>query len=268
MSAKRRFPWYDASWRNSYILARDFIQEHYPTRLPEFVDTFKVLRTNPRFKVKTLPQLFTPATHEEILRVVREMTSAEVEKHEITGFGRTTVHDHEFFTNLQNTITQLVSEVVGEPVEPSYNFLSLYNNLGVLKMHLDAPSCKWTVDYCIEQSSMWPINISQVRPWPEEWPHEQDNWEDAVLDDPDNQFASYELHPGQSLVFAGSSQWHYRDRIQQKAKCNFCHLLFFHFIPQGTRELNYPKMWAKLFGIPELSTIILHVPRPDTSTIA
>lgn len=32
-----------------------------------------------------------------------------------------------------------------------------------------------------------------------------------------------------------------------------CDLLFFHFIPLGTRELVDPDNWARLFAIPELT---------------
>jgi hypothetical protein len=80
-------------------------------------------------------------------------------------------------------------------------------------MHLDAPSAKWTFDYCIEQSGSWPIHLSQVRPWPETWANDDPDWEATVRNDPDNQFSPIELQEGEAIIFSGSSQWHYRDRI-------------------------------------------------------
>ncbi|MCY7281379.1 MAG: hypothetical protein LH610_10885 [Sphingomonas bacterium] len=94
------------------------------------------------------------------------------EKHEMLRFGRLIVHEAELCTELQAKLTDRISELVNEPVEPSYNFLSLYNNLGVCAVHMDAPSAKWTFDYCIEQSDPWPIYLSQVQPWPEKWRHD------------------------------------------------------------------------------------------------
>ncbi|OAI53613.1 hypothetical protein AYO47_04470 [Planctomyces sp. SCGC AG-212-M04] len=172
-------------------------------------------------------------------------------------FGRYVVHDHEFFNTLQQSITDIVSETVNEAVEPSYNFLSLYNNLGVLRPHLDAPGSKWTVDYCIEQSAQWPIYISQVRPWPEDTAYDPSNWEATVKGDPEIRFTPYELQEGEAIVFAGRSQWHYRERIEQKTDTNFCHLIFFHFIPRGSKKLTRLEKWAELFGIPELNDVIV-----------
>jgi hypothetical protein len=238
------------------MLAKEFIEQHHPQKLSEFVGAFEILRTDPGFRVKKLPDLFHGNQRQVMHDLIQGLKKAEIEKHEIFRFGRTVFHNHEFFNSLQKSITDQISDAVNESVEPCYNFLSLYNNLGVCRAHLDAPSAKWTVDYCIEQSAQWPIHLSRVRPWPEDWTHDGNDWELAVKNDPANQFTSFELQEGQAIVFGGSSQWHYRDRIEQKSKLNFCHLVFFHFIPRGTRDLTKPAKWADLFGIPELSDII------------
>ena len=115
---------------------------------------------------------------------------------------------------------------------------------------------KWTLGYCIEQSEVWPIYLSQVRPWPEEFEYmERQNWEQQIRDDPENRFTDYRLHEGEAIVFGGSSQWHYRDRIIKSQEKNFCHLLFFHFIPEGTKDLVHSNRWAEYFGIPELKEV-------------
>jgi hypothetical protein len=156
----------------------------------------------------------------------------------------------------------------GEPVEPCYNFLSLYNNLGVCAVHMDAPSAKWTLDYCIEQSAPWPIYLSQVRPWPEAWQCEEGaDWEALIKSDSQNRFRSYELREGHAIVFAGSSQWHYRERIPRQSKNNFCHLLFFHFVPSGAQHLTRVTRWAEHFGIPELAQVVVTARKYDPSVI-
>lgn len=248
-------PWYDSGWLRAYRRARRIVALLYPDRLPEFLDAFSVLRTDPGFQVTALERPFDSATRETMRAFIRTLDHSEAEKHEMLRFGRLVVHDHPLFNDLQKTLTERVGEIVGEPVEPCYNFLSLYNNLGVCRVHMDAPSAKWTVDYCIEQSSLWPIYISQVRPWPEDWEHPGSGWEAAVKNDPENRFGAYRLEEGQAIVFGGSSQWHYRERIERVSQANFCHLVFFHFIPRGTRSLVFPEEWAARFCMPELTDI-------------
>ena len=109
------------------------------------------------------------------------------------GFGRQVVHDHSELSKIQRTLTETVSSLVGEAVEPCYYFLSLYNNLGVCKVHMDAPLAKWTLDICIEQSAPWPIQFSQWVPWPEQFEQTQDDWRSQIVNDLKLQFQSYAL---------------------------------------------------------------------------
>ncbi len=223
-----------------------------------FRQAFSPLRTRPDFKVKQLDSLFDHDTLEEIRQVVKSLRPAELEMHEATSFGRFVVHDHPFFTELQQRITPLVSETAEEPLEASYNFLSLYTHLGVCPPHMDSPEAKWTLDLCLDQNVSWPIYFSDVQPWPEPDDEMQSEaWATVVKTSPSLHFTSYCLQPGQSVLFSGSSQWHYRDAIPAAgSQRQFCDLLFFHFIPLGTSELTKPENWSRLFGIPELDDII------------
>ena len=257
MSQTKRFPWYDSPWLSSYVEAKRFLAKHYPDRLEAFVRSFDVLRTDLGFQVQELDDLFTPQIHQKLIELVQSLKKGEFEKHEFVSFGRLVIHNHEYLTLLQKEISDLVSERVQEEVEPSYNFLSLYNDFGVCDVHLDSPSAKWTVDYCIEQSGPWPIHFSQPQSWPEDWTYASSDWQDVVKNDPNNRFESFVLQPNQAIVFSGSSQWHYRDPMKIVTKKNFCHLLFFHYIPKGSLPLTRPLLWAKHFGIPELDEVVL-----------
>ncbi|MCY7281380.1 MAG: hypothetical protein LH610_10890 [Sphingomonas bacterium] len=66
-------------------------------------------------------------------------------------------------------------------------------------------------------------------------------------------------------MFGGSSQWHYRDRIAQRTPTNFCHLVFFHCVPEGAQHLTEPHHWAEHFGIPALADVIIE---PSEAVIA
>lgn len=251
------FPWYDSYWLYSYVLVKNYLKQFYPERLQEFVSAFEVLRTRKDFKTLQLSEVFTKTQHEQIRTRMEEIKQEENEKHEFFEFGRIIKHDDAFFTTLQMELEQKVSEWAGEELECSYNFLSLYTNLGVLNPHIDAPAAKWTLDYCIEQSAPWPIHLSKVLPWPENWENNSENWVKDVKNDSENEFESFQLQEGNAIFFSGSSQWHYRERIQQQTNHNFCHLIFFHFIPKGTQALVHPRKWAAYFGIPELDKLVV-----------
>lgn len=250
------FPWYDGYWLYSYVICKKFIAQNYPTKLAHFIESFEVLKTDKSFKTKTLDNLISDKVHLEILHLISEIKQDEFEKHEFFDFGRLIKHNLPFFTRLQEELVKLVSKEVGEELESSYNFLSLYNNLGVLQAHMDAAPAKWTLDYCIEQSSIWPIYLSKVQEWPENFKIEK-NWEEKIKADPTNEFQKFELVPKKAILFSGSSQWHYRDRITLKNEKQFCHLVFFHFIPKGSKVLCYPKKWASYFDIPDLNDLII-----------
>ena len=250
------FPWYDSYWLYSYVEAKKFILENYPEKLDFFVSSFEILKTNQNFKVIELENLLPEEDLDQIKQRIHEIKQEEFEKYEFFDFGRIIKHDDSFFNKLQEKICDLVSEKVGEEVECSYNFLSLYNNFGILNPHIDAVPAKWTVDLCVEQSAIWPIYLSKIIPWPEDFIYSE-NWIEEVKNNSANEFKAYNLSPGKALIFGGSSQWHYRDRIQNESKTNFCNLIFFHFIPKGTKDLCYPKKWADLFDIPELNDIVI-----------
>jgi hypothetical protein len=252
---KPPYPWYDSFWLTKYQRAQDVIQRVQPEKLPVFVEALSGLRTGADFRTKRIPRLFDEATMATIRQTIAAFQLTNLEFHELKNFGRFVVHDHPFFTELQQKSIDRVSDAVGEPVEASYNFVSLYKKVGVCPVHMDAPQAKWTLDLCIEQSAPWPIHLSQVVPWPEGLTLPEDDWQDAIKESPDYEFTSYNLEPGEALIFSGSSQWHYRDPMQLDGKEHFCSLVFFHFVPKGMLETVRPKNWARLFQVPELADV-------------
>ncbi len=247
--------WYDSVWLGKYLAAKRVIARIAPDRLDEFVASFAPLRTDPAFTVKVLPRLFDAAMLAEVREAIQSLDPALLELHEAKRFGRFIVHNLPQFSQIQHDLNDLVSQAAGEPVEPSYNFLSLYSKLGVCEPHLDAPSAKWTLDICIDQSELWPINLSQIVPWPEQSGDWGQDWQAAIKSDPQLSFSPQVLMPGDAILFSGSSQWHYRDALPPGPGKRFCDLLFLHYIPKGAGEIVRPANWANLFGIPELSAI-------------
>ncbi len=252
-SRSSRFPWYDSLWLQDYESALDLIGRHAPERLDEFVAACSVFVTDPSFETTVIEHLVDDDTLSEIRKVIVGLDPAALELHEARTFRRFVVHDHPYFTALGARYAGLVSAAVGEAVEPAYNFLSLYSSSGLCPVHLDTPQAKWTLDLCVNQPRPWPIQIGRVRPWSvaigREW---GDDWDAAIKADPANEFRGYTVEEGDAIVFAGSSQWHFREPLPSALPGASTDLLFFHYVPAGTRELVEPSTWGERFGVPEL----------------
>jgi hypothetical protein len=254
--AASAFPWYDDGWLRQYVAALKFIDQVRPSLRADFVAAFDRLRTPLDFRVRKLDRVFDDAVMAAIRRTIAELAAGSLEKHEVEGFGRSVVHDHSLFNQLHQAIVPLASELAGEALEPSYNFLSLYSDVGVCQPHLDMPVSKWTLDLCIDQSDVWPIHFSQVVPWPEAATFSTQDWQERIKASPDLKFSSWSLRPGEALWFSGSSQWHYRDRMEGASDKSYCNLLFFHFLPHGMSSFAEPRNWPDLFGLPELRAVV------------
>lgn len=247
--------WYDSVWLTKYLDAKELIARSYPSRLEEFVARFDVLRTRPDFTIKEFPGLLDSDALDLVKRTIDEIPMSMIDLSEVRQFGRFVVRDNPVFKKMQSDMADMISEQTGEAVEPHYNFLSLYSKMGVCEPHIDSPGSKWTLDICIDQSTPWPIHFSQIIPWPEDMRNLDHDWQQAIKSDRRLKFEAKILEPGSGILFAGSSQWHYRDALPQTSQRGFCNLLFFHYIPKGTKELIIPKNWAHIFGIPELADI-------------
>jgi hypothetical protein len=224
---------------------KEHLRENAPEKLAEFEAMIEPLKTRPDFEPIVLKDFMSEEFLEKAKDLIRNLPQERKEGHEMFQFGRTVVHSDPLFNEYQAAITDRVSELVGEEVEPSYNFLSLYYNMGVCEVHMDAPEAKYTVDLLIEQTVDWPIHISNWQPWPEDLIGIGDDWEDKIRNDPNIQFKSYSMEPRGGVIFSGSNSWHYRDAIFDVKKKHHCYLIFFHFIPKGTKEFVYRRNWKR-----------------------
>jgi hypothetical protein len=248
--ARVDYPWYDSGWLSSYVQAREYLTNRHPEKLEEFETALSVFRTDPGFEPVLLDGLFDEEVLDRIRRTVASYGVDRLEVQELASFGRFVVHDDPYFLELQRGVRELISEAVGEPVDTGYNFLSLYQGDAKCPVHMDAPNAKWTLDICIDQSREWPIHIADVGPWPDGWrAPDADDWAAAIK--ADSEFTAHTMNPGQAIVFAGSSQWHYRDPMPEATADDFCTLLFFHFVPAGSTALSRPENWAEIFDVPE-----------------
>lgn len=247
--------WYDSVWIQIYAAVGAYLSVNEPKKLKLFEELIAPLRTDPNFQDITLKQFLSKDRLQELRTEISNTRQAEMDSSEFFSFGRHRIQDAKLFTDLQVELVEEVSSIVGEEVEPSYNFLSLYHNFGECPLHMDSPEAKWTVDICIEQSIEWPIHFSKVTEWPthlvKEYVSEQEY--DAIMELP---FCDHVLHEGDAVVFSGSSQWHYRKPIPKVSAENFCHLIFLHYIPVGSRAAIDPKQWAAHLNEPAIDLIV------------
>jgi hypothetical protein len=253
------YPWYDSMWLDQHRRAREVLAEVAPGRLAEFDKAMRVFRTPAAFR-PVIMEPFAPAQMQAIRGAIAELPPEALERgdpvrEEARIFRRYVLRDLDLFARLQRQVVARVAEAVGEPVEPNYNFLSLYTAAGVCPLHLDAPFAKWTLDLCVEQATPWPIHVSRVQAWEEfDSPaHFAPGWEERVKASPGLRFESHVLEPGEALVFSGTSQWHYRDPMPSHPGRGGATFLFMHFIPAGSAALAEPHRWAELFGVPALT---------------
>lgn len=250
----RDYPWYDSCFLRKYRAALRLIEEVKPSRAAEFIRAFAPLQTRPDFKTVPIDRVFDGDVLQEIRSIVRGISPSQFERHEVESFGRLVVHDHPRFNELQRDVQELASELAGERLVPTYNFLSLYDETGVCRPHLDSPLSKWTLDLCIDQSDEWPIHLSQVVPWPMDVRSSGPDWETRICESSALKFDSWKMQPGQAIWFSGSGQWHYRKPLTLPRA--FCHLLFFHFTPASMVEHVEPSNWPRLFDLPELDSVV------------
>lgn len=248
-----QFDWYDSFFLHAHAAATLYLERVRPDVVAQFAAGFAPLRPNPNFSMSLIDDIFDAPTRAAILEIsqrARPQPSAAQALENAT-FGRDVLWNDPVLNALQEQIRPRVEQLVGQPLDAGYTFLSRYFGSGVCAPHLDHPNSMFTLDYCIDQSDEWPIHFSQLVDWPS--PEQARAIDlDRVKDDPALTFTAYNLQPGQAVIFNGSAQWHYRDPITPGG---FCNLLFFHYVPQGCADLAEPRRWDVHFAIPELGPL-------------
>ena len=185
---------------------------------------------------KVAHQLFDAPTHREIIRYLDERIPYMSVGLDADEFVRRYRHNDHFFVQIHHQLTEFASTLFGEPLKPSYVFLSMYENDGICPLHIDRPQCYRTIDYLIRQddSEPWPIHIAEMHTDDEiaeinsngighprgeaiQERIDAETWETALI------------KPNDAVCYSGTHQWHYRSqRLKGTAD-----LAFFHFVPEA-----------------------------------
>ena len=181
-------------------------------------------------------QLFDERTQAEVIRYLDERIPYLDVGLDTDEFVRRYRHNDPFFVAIHKQLTEFASDLFGEPLKPSYVFLSMYETDGICPLHIDRPQCSRTIDYLIRQADPepWPIHIAAMHTDEEiaeinangtGHPREEaiqeridaETWETALI------------NPNDAVCYSGTHQWHYRSqRLKGTAD-----LAFFHFVPEA-----------------------------------
>lgn len=184
--------------------------------------------------VQVHERLFDEATHQEVIEYVNNVVPLYRKEIDNNEFIRESYHDLPFFVGIHKQLATFASSVFGEPVKPSYCFLSRYKDKGACPLHVDRPQCRFTIDYLIQSTSKepWPICISNVLT--------DKQVEQIQNPKPDNEFDiesvisghewnTVNLKPNDAVMYSGTHSWHYRpSRLNGEAD-----LIFFHFVKEN-----------------------------------
>lgn len=182
-----------------------------------------------------LSELFPSEIHQQICDFLDERVPFMSLGLDETDFVRTYAHNVPFFVGIHRQLADLASEIFGEPVKPSYSFLSMYQDDGICPLHIDRPQCRYTIDYLIRQTQPepWPILIgdhmtdemrAELDQNGDGHPKSEEEIEARIAAENWHQVL---LQPNEAVCYSGTHSWHYRpDRLRGTAD-----LVFFHFVP-------------------------------------
>jgi hypothetical protein len=155
---------------------------------------------------------------EDVLRTLRQLTQVlrgrySSEPLHALNCNRWQEHNNPMLRTLhrRQSLIETAAAFFGEPVMPSYVFLSMYSSQGVCPPHRDRPQCQYTVNLCIRQDKPWPIYIENAG---------------------DGSFEEVILGEGDAVMFSGTEQTHYRKPMPENGG-TYCDVAHFHLVPVG-----------------------------------
>ena len=187
-------------------------------------------------KPRVIRNLFSEKVHSGIKTFIDEYVQFLPMKTDDTDFMRKYINDVDFFKDLHHKITEYASDMFEENLKPSYSFLSLYENGGQCRLHIDRPQCYRTIDYLItqEDSNPWPLYIGS--PISDEKRKELDEveqlseyiaeHEEQILSS--TKWSKLLMNPNDAALYSGTHSWHYRPTKSNGRSS----LVFWHFVKE------------------------------------
>lgn len=181
--------------------------------------------------------LFDQQTHESIIEYLDKWVPLLPLGRDDTEFVRMYYHNPPSLVAVHHALKDTASTIFGEPVKPSYCFLSMYKDGGTCPLHIDRPQCRYTIDYLIRQTQPkpWPICISErmsdekrqsLDASDSTHPRDTESLQARIVSET---WTTVNLNPNDAVCYSGTNSWHYRpEKLEGTAD-----LVFFHFVPEA-----------------------------------
>jgi hypothetical protein len=118
------------------------------------------------------------------------------------------MYDYKWFVHLLLARLPIMNELMQELMLPTYSYARIYANGDELKKHKDRPACEVSVTLHLgSDGSKWPIWFTK----------------------PNGETVSYDLEPGQAVVYLGMISEHWRDKFEGDEYAQ----VFLHYVRFG-----------------------------------
>lgn len=143
----------------------------------------------------------------------------DYEQNEMQVNGSLARWSHPKYKDLHHKIKNVVEQVIGEKLYPTYYYDRFYFKNQDLKRHRDRPACEISVTYHVSNNLDydWPIYFQS---------------------DANEQPTSVICLPGDGAIYRGCDIWHWREPMKGNHKSYF-HQIFFHYVRADGHCLQY-----------------------------
>lgn len=125
--------------------------------------------------------------------------------------GRYFAHNDPVASFIHRQTGRLLCELTGEPVFPSYCFLSAYKPGAVLEKHTDRPQCRWNGSLLLDMNP----EVSRDQSWP-------------IYLEVEGKEIEVQMEMGECLIYQGSELFHWRNELPLNQRQS---LLLLHYVP-------------------------------------
>lgn len=247
-------PWYDSGVNDRLRVARIYLEQAAPAALARFEARMEVLRAQPGFAMRTVPDFLPQAMFADLTRMLAELDAEALQAGELGLLGRHKLNNDPRFAPAFACAQTYVEQALGRAVRPVYSMFVRYGPGGKLPVHFDSFNSQFSIGLCLGRTASWPIHCSRVIDRPLDT--DLTDWSAAATRaDPALEWRSVDPRPNEALYFAPSHQWHCRDPIGPEHTGPY-DMVYFSFVDPAAYDLLFPQHWATGFGIPELAELV------------
>jgi len=128
------------------------------------------------------------------------------------------------FDSLSLNLNDLMNEITGVTLYPTYTYARIYYEGAILDPHTDRPSCEYSTTICIDSTDLW----------------------DFFIEDRNGEVNKIKLNPGDMCVYSGPELKHWREPYtgEQHMQC------FLHYVNSEGPYSNLKFGKRPMMGLP------------------